>query len=345
MKQNPRSSVPFAGLAAALLLTGCTPKIYTSVQRSYPARPEEAPVAVYAETDTLPDGAERLGIVEVKERGAANSFDYGTALTLAMIEANRIGGNGLQLNWQRFPLSQDASHQLGADMVRLPDSLYAEVIGDRAGVLRTDRQMTGLQKRIRSHDRSIHTLSGQVGMSCLLNRVFVNEQLQGNPRIGVGVTAAYRWSFRNGLGFGLRYSAHFSSLRYSTTHYYQYPYLSEELRIAIRLHSIAPEILYRKRLDRWIFHGTAGIGYALYAERRNHLSIGADGWVVYVSGGGEYLLSPFIGIGFDLSVDNSFFGKSSFLGRGLKTEKEHLFTRSNIGLSLNFHLCRPEKAR
>ena len=54
---NPkRALLPLLRLSAVALLlqsVGCAPKIYTSIQKSYPARPADANVLVYYITDTL----------------------------------------------------------------------------------------------------------------------------------------------------------------------------------------------------------------------------------------------------------------------------------------------------
>ena len=334
MKQNPRSSAPFAGLAAALLLTGCTPKIYTSVQRSYPARPEEAPVAVYAETDTLPDGAERLGVVEVKERGAANSFDYGTALTLTMIEANRIGGNGLQLNWQRFPLSQDASHQLGADMVRLPDSPDAAPHAPHPD----DPHQTAGQSDKKEKPSSSHSLALRFGYSGIFSEIYLPEGVSGSPKRGLDVTAAYRWLSRRNLGFGIRYSGYFTSL----TH--------ELGRINIRIHSFAPEFVCRQNKRNWTFTESLGIGYARYSEAMQHLSARVGGVSCHIEAGFEYRIIPQLGLGVHLALDQARFSNSSFLNAGKSdnvTDRtagkapalpdQTGFSRGSVGANLSFH--------
>lgn len=116
-------------LAAVLLLqsVGCAPKIYTSIQKSRPARPEGSPVLVYYISDTLPDRAEVLGRVEIRDNGMSTKCSYPEVLQLAKNEANKAGGNGLILTWHREPTEFGSScHQIAGDMLLMPDSIYKD---------------------------------------------------------------------------------------------------------------------------------------------------------------------------------------------------------------------------
>lgn len=79
---------------ALFLTTGCAPSVYTSIQKSYPARIEGSTVLVYDMADSLPEPAEVLGSVTVKDSGFSVNCNYAKVMQRAKDETNKIGGNG-----------------------------------------------------------------------------------------------------------------------------------------------------------------------------------------------------------------------------------------------------------
>ena len=59
------ASLQALAAGALFLTTGCAPSVYTSIQKSYPARIEGSTVLVYDMADSLPEPAEVLGSVTV----------------------------------------------------------------------------------------------------------------------------------------------------------------------------------------------------------------------------------------------------------------------------------------
>ena len=110
---------------ALFLTTGCAPSVYTSIQKSYPARIEGSTVLVYDMADSLPEPAEVLGSVTVKDSGFSVNCNYAKVMQRAKDETNKIGGNGLHLFWHKEPSVLGSScHRIAAHMLLLPDSVY-----------------------------------------------------------------------------------------------------------------------------------------------------------------------------------------------------------------------------
>lgn len=123
--RNFTTSLQLIAATAMLTATGCTPAIYTNIQKSYPARTEESPVLVYDLADTVPAPAQTLGSVWIKDSGFSTGCSYENIIRLAKNETNKIGGNGLHVVWHKKPAALGKScHQISADMLLLPDSVY-----------------------------------------------------------------------------------------------------------------------------------------------------------------------------------------------------------------------------
>lgn len=117
-------SLVSAFATATLLLSGCSPKVYTSIQHGYPARPEGSPVQVYELGDTLPGNAERIGTFRITDTGFSTACSYDRVVELAKAEANNEGGNCLYLIDHKFPNLFSTCHQIQGWILQLSDSLF-----------------------------------------------------------------------------------------------------------------------------------------------------------------------------------------------------------------------------
>ena len=116
------ASLQALAAGALFLTTGCSPSVYTSIQKSYPARIEGSTVLVYDMADSLPEPAEVLGSVTVKDSGFSVNCNYAKVMQRAKDETNKIGGNGLHLFWHKEPSALGSScHRIAAHMLLLPD--------------------------------------------------------------------------------------------------------------------------------------------------------------------------------------------------------------------------------
>ena len=77
------ASLQALAAGALFLTTGCSPSVYTSIQKSYPARIEGSTVLVYDMADSLPEPAEILGSVTVKDSGFSVNCNYAKVMQRA----------------------------------------------------------------------------------------------------------------------------------------------------------------------------------------------------------------------------------------------------------------------
>lgn len=313
---NPkRALLPLLRLSAVALLlqsVGCAPKIYTSIHKSCPARPADANVLVYYITDTLPERAEVLGKVEVRDNGMSTKCSYPEVLQRAKEEANKAGGNGLVLTWHKEPTAFGSScHQIAGDILLMPDSVYKESC-QRNTAMQVYRAHyfgiptnTVITNRIPAEfDRKPCVLMLNAGYGFVTSKYYIPEGTTGNPKQGLELNGVFQWTGRSGIGFGLRYAGYFSSYKY------------ESVNSSVRLHYIAPEFVTRCSLDRqdkWIFHVSAGIGYTRYSEKFTGVAISCGGFGYHADLGFEYKIAPSIGLGLGVGCYSTRFSTMDYL--------------------------------
>lgn len=308
---NPQRVLPrlLRLFAAGLLLqsAGCAPKIYTSLQKSLPPRPEGSAVLVYNLSDSLPATAEVLGTVEVRDNGFSTNCGYPQVLQRAKEETNKAGGNGLILTWHKEPTVFGSScHQIAGDILLIPDSAFTASWSANAA-MQTYRSnyfsvpaatplATGPKP---ADDRMPCTILVNAGYGFIVSKMELFEGVTGNPKQGFNLNAAFQWAARSGLGFGLRYGGYYSSANY------------ENVKFNVRLHYIAPEFVMRQEIGRrgkWIFRESVGIGYARYSESVENISVSYSGVGFHIDLGVEYKLSPHVGIGAGIGAYGANFG-------------------------------------
>lgn len=303
---------------AVLLLTtaGCSPKIYTSARMNLPARVEGSPVLVYEVTDSIPGPAQTVGTVSIKDSGFSTGCSYSQVIGRAKDAVNSLGGNSLQLTKHKRPNALGSScHRIEGDILLLPDSVYTAAYFDNLAIQRgrtmlydgreetsqtpgaaagTDRESTGNAKK-----KVNTTLLINAGYAFITSKYIVPDGYSGNPKNGLDVNAALQWTWKSGLGVGVRYSGYYTSATdNSLTIRPDGTPRRKSTKLNIRLHYFAPEFVLRQQVGRkWIFHESVGIGYARYTEGIGNLTNGIGGLGYHVELGMEYKLSKSVGIG------------------------------------------------
>ena len=199
---------------ALFLTTGCAPSVYTSIQKSYPARIEGSTVLVYDMADSLPEPAEVLGSVTVKDSGFSVNCNYAKVMQRAKDETNKIGGNGLHLFWHKEPSVLGSScHRIAAHMLLLPDSVYTASYFDNVAAQNARLAAYGLipadgtvaPGRETPKAANNNTLTFNAGYAFITSDFYLPAGVSGNPKQGLDINAAYQWTSRIGIGFGLRF--------------------------------------------------------------------------------------------------------------------------------------------
>ena len=344
--RNFTTSLQLITATAMLTATGCTPAIYTNIQKSYPARTEESPVLVYDLADTVPAPAQTLGSVWIKDSGFSTGCSYENIIRLAKNETNKIGGNGLHVVWHKKPAALGKScHQISADMLLLPDSVYTASYARNAEAQQVRIAQYSGTPEIVPADKTdperkkvnprYNILHASAGYSMLTSEFKFPRNCDGDPKHWVSVDAGYQWISRIGLGVGIRYTGHFTSgkQRYVSMD-------SDYEKLNISLHYIAPEIaLYQNVGRRWTFHESVGIGYMRYFEGMMHNTESIGGFGVHGTAGVNYRIKPWLGIGAHVLVQHARFDpeKSRTLRQRMSKDNTTMTHISfNGGLSFYF---------
>lgn len=293
-----------ARLTAALFLllagAGCAPKVYTMLQKSYPARPAGSEVQLFYLNDPVPDDAEVLGRVEVRDEGSATNCGYTSVVNLAKEETNRAGGDGLHIVWHLIPsMSGRSCHQIAGDMLRLGDSAPAaattpyETTTAHAGQMGSASAPAAAEVPVPAgRFRELpFALEANAGYGMIVSKMEALSGMEGNPRRGLHLNAALRWASQKQVGAGLRYSGYFSSVQYSSG-------FTRDERLKLHVHYIAPELFLRQPIGkRWELHETLGVGYASYGESLRKLKASLNGFGGHLTFGAEYRLSNHFSLG------------------------------------------------
>ncbi|MFQ7502606.1 MAG: hypothetical protein ACLRMJ_04720 [Alistipes finegoldii] len=191
---------------------------------------------VYDMADSLPEPAEVLGSVTVKDSGFSVNCNYAKVMQRAKDETNKIGGNGLHLFWHKEPSVLGSScHRIAAHMLLLPDSVYTASYFDNVAAQNARLAAYGLipadgtvaPGRETPKAANNNTLTFNAGYAFITSDFYLPAGVSGNPKQGLDINAAYQWTSRIGIGFGLRYSGYFTSV------------MSEGAKLKVRLHYFA----------------------------------------------------------------------------------------------------------
>lgn len=292
-----RKLCALSALTILFFLTSCAPKVYTSLQKSYPARNPQSTVLVYDLEETIPQPAETLGRVTVKDTGFSTHCDYQQVIQLAKNETNKAGGNGLKIDWHGTPGLASTCHRIRGTILRLPDSLYykdympAAAAQTLSETTAAHTPMYVKQPKTSPVLTERSTLFLQAGYGIVTSKLFLPDGSTGHPDKGVTFDAGYHWISKIGIGAGLRYAGYYSTFDLSGK------------KCNINLHFAGPEFVYRWDFARkWLLRLSLGIGYARYSEATTLESGGYNGWGAVADMGIEYRVSPHIGLGAGLSA-------------------------------------------
>lgn len=329
--------------ASLLLMAGCSPEIYTNIQKRLPARIEGSPVLVYDLTDTLPDSFEVLGSVGVNDTGFSTGCHYEGVIEMAKTETNKVGGNGLHLVWHKEPGALGKScHQISADILSLSDSVFAASYAWNLEAQKARASLYASPSR-KAYDKDVkngkkvspryNILHISAGYGLMTSEFNLPRNCDGDPKQGFAINAGYQWVSRLGIGIGLRYSGYFTSGKQR--------YVSMETdyeKLNISTHYIAPEfVFYQNASRRWTFHEVVGIGYARYFEGMMHNTESVGGFGIHAAAGFSYRIKPWLGIGANFLVQHSRFDSESRTLRQRISKDNTSITHMSINGGLSFY--------
>ncbi|MDR2084416.1 MAG: DUF2846 domain-containing protein [Bacteroidales bacterium] len=104
----------------ALIISSCSPKVSTSISKTYDKLNSTEPIVVFGVDDAAPSNAEILGNLKIGESGLTVNCEFESVLALATDEARKIGGNAIKLTEHNTPSALGSScHRIKADILRI----------------------------------------------------------------------------------------------------------------------------------------------------------------------------------------------------------------------------------
>jgi hypothetical protein len=102
-----------------LLLTSCSPKLTSSLLKTYPPLHYLEEVRVFSINESVPPNAEKIGTVKIGDSGFSTKCNYATVVDMAKIEARKVGGNVVKITQHNSPDFYSSCHRIVADVFRV----------------------------------------------------------------------------------------------------------------------------------------------------------------------------------------------------------------------------------
>jgi hypothetical protein len=110
----------FLFLTVLLFFNACSPKITTTLKKTYPALDYKQEVLVIELNQAEPQGAEQLGLVKIGDTGFSKNCGYDVVIDKAKLEARKAGGNAIKIVQHTPPAAFGSScHQIKAKILRI----------------------------------------------------------------------------------------------------------------------------------------------------------------------------------------------------------------------------------
>ena len=115
------------------LLGSCAPRIVTSISKNYPLLDIAEEVRVIELNETLPLKSELLGEVKIGDAGFTNKCDLATVLTIAKLEARKVGGNAIKIVSHQTPDFVSSCHRISANIYKVTSFDVATTVSTESG--------------------------------------------------------------------------------------------------------------------------------------------------------------------------------------------------------------------
>jgi len=111
-----------------LFLTSCSPKLTSTMLKTYPPLQYQEEVRVFEINEPAPSNAEKLGTIKVGDSGFSVNCNYTTVLNMTKMEARKVGGNAVKITQHKLPDFVSSCHRITADVLRIDiNKFYAEI--------------------------------------------------------------------------------------------------------------------------------------------------------------------------------------------------------------------------
>ena len=129
-----------------------------------------------------------------------------------------------------------------------------------------------------------NTFYAYIGYGRIMSKLHMAEDVKGNPRNGLFWQFGYDWTSKLGIGAGMMYNGFRST------------YEHNGYRDKSEIFYLAPQIVLKTYVRRWIIDGKMGLGLFTYNYPTHETESSDDGFGYNLHFGAEYVLSRIIGI-------------------------------------------------
>lgn len=172
------------------------------------------------------------------------------------------------------------------------DEPSADIKIYRTEACRLESPQTQDQATIMMMPKNIHIISytnsntfyAYIGYGRIMSKLHMAEGVKGNPRNGLFWQFGYDWTSKLGIGAGMMYNGFRST------------YEHNGYREKSEIFYLAPQIVLKTYVRRWIIDGKMGLGLFTYNYPTHETESSDDGFGYNLHFGAEYVLSRIIGI-------------------------------------------------
>ena len=207
-----------------------------------------------------------------------------TAQTVSLPETCRYTGNTEACVMTEDDAMADTSHTADAP------SADMKIWRTDAGRLMSPH--TQVSEIIRDMPKNIHIISytnsntfyAYIGYGRIMSKLHMAEGVKGNPRNGLFWQFGYDWTSKLGIGAGMMYNGFRST------------YEHNGYREKSEIFYLAPQIVFKTYVRRWIIDGKMGLGLFTYNYPTHETESSDVSFGYNLHFGAEYVLSRIIGI-------------------------------------------------
>lgn len=122
----------FCFILIVIGLSGCSPKITSSVTAAHTPLAKDAEVLVLEIDAPMPENAEMLGQIKIGDTGfTTKNSNYAAVLNIAKDQARQAGGNVVKITEHKSPDMLSSMHRIKANILRVDD---LSVLSDESDV-------------------------------------------------------------------------------------------------------------------------------------------------------------------------------------------------------------------
>lgn len=307
---------------ASMLVMSCSPRVLTEVTKQYPAVPTDS-VIIFEQGDTVPNTAEAIGKVAVKDGGLTVNCQYDRMLGIACQTTAKNGGNGLLVTEHRFPNLHSSCHQVWGTMLRLVDMTVDghkpnPVMEGNADVYQrsSDRPQNAISRPKVRVPANVFSVSA--GPAWIVSKIQF-DYYSYSSRLGYDYTLGYEHLFERGQGVGIDFSYHYTPFDVEVDY--------------IKLYYVGPCYVWSIRsASGWRFESAAGIGYS-YMNINDDYHESGIGFMCRL--GVDYMITKHFGIGVEVNMLTQHFSRPE--GFSMADNESYGYQRSELLGGLRYY--------